>query len=66
VPLISFSSSANPPPAKNIGFAVILREGAPSETSFRAVGSGWLRVSAFASDPQCNTDSSYYSVLQHH
>jgi hypothetical protein len=35
-----FSSSANPPPAKSFRFSLIVREGAPPETSFRVVGSG--------------------------
>jgi hypothetical protein len=34
-----FSSSAKPSPAKSIRFVLILREGAPPETSFRVVGS---------------------------
>ncbi len=32
-------SSANLPPSKGLGVTLILREGAPPETSFRALGS---------------------------
>ena len=32
------SSRANPPPNKSFGFAMILREDTPPETSFRVLG----------------------------
>ncbi len=36
-----YSPSANPQPRKSFEFALILREGAPPETSFRALGDTW-------------------------